>query len=77
MGGKGETIWVNAVLYIVFECTTILQCDCISVTRYFIWEYGLITVKKRIHNHVNTKKRECIIQVTRSPVIFAVYLPNN
>ena len=42
---RGETIWVNAILRIVFECIAIC-ChiaifDWILVKRYFMWEYGL------------------------------------
>ena len=41
---RGETIQVNAVLRIVFECIAI-YCyiaifDWILVKRHFIWEYG-------------------------------------
>ena len=41
---RGETIWVDAVLRIAFECIAI-YChiaifDWILVKRHFIWEYG-------------------------------------
>ena len=41
---RGETIWINAVLRIAFECIAI-YChiaifDWILVKRHFIWEYG-------------------------------------
>ena len=43
-GTRGETIWVNAVLRIVFECIAI-YChiaifDWILVKRHSIWKYG-------------------------------------
>ena len=41
---RGETIRVNAVLHIVFECIAIYFhiaiFDWILVKRHFIWEYG-------------------------------------
>ena len=41
---RGETIWVNAILHIVFECIAIYFhiaiFDWILVKRRFIWEYG-------------------------------------
>ena len=41
---RDETIWVNAILRIVFECIAI-YCHIaifywILVKRHFIWEYG-------------------------------------
>ena len=41
---RDETIWVNAVLFIMFEYVVIYCsigiCDWIVVKRLFIWEYG-------------------------------------
>ena len=50
---RGETIRVNAVLRIVFECIAI-YChiaifDWILVKRHFIWEYGFGSKEKNIH----------------------------
>ena len=45
MSGRGETIWINVILRIVFEYIAI-YChiaifDWILVKRCFIWEYGI------------------------------------
>ena len=45
MSGRGETIWINVILRIVFECIAI-YCHIaifgwILVKRRFIWEYGI------------------------------------
>ena len=50
---RGETIRVNAILRIVFECIAI-YChiaifDWILVKRHFIWEYGFGSKEKKIH----------------------------
>ena len=54
MGSRGETIRVNAVLRIVFECIAIYCniaiCDWILVKGHFIQEYGFLVVKEKI-NH--------------------------
>ena len=38
VNARGETIQVNAVLCIVFECIAIF--DWIVVKRHFLWDYG-------------------------------------
>ena len=48
LGYRGETIWVNAILYIVFERIAI-YChiaifDWILVKGQSIWEYGFLRI---------------------------------
>ena len=59
---RGETIWVDAILHIAFECIAI-YChiaifDWILVKRYFMWEYGVLAVKKRIYTLYNCIKTQ-------------------
>ena len=59
---RGETIRVNAILRIVFECIA-MYChiaifDWILVKRYFMWEYGVLAVKKRIYTLYNCIKTQ-------------------
>ena len=62
---RSETIRVNAVLRIAFECIAtychIVIFDWILVKRYFIWEYWFLAVKKRIytlHNYLKAYETE-------------------
>ena len=58
ISSRSETICVNVVLRIVFECTAI--CNWILAKRHFIWEYGF--------SSINSKRLEFIIQVTRATI---------
>ena len=71
----GETIWINAVLHIVFKYVAvychIAICDWILGETFHMGILGLI-VKTRIYtlyNYINSKKLKCISQVTRGPVV--------
>ena len=75
---RGETICINAILRIVFECIALYShtviCDCFFEKDI---SYGNMDFnsKEKIHtlyNHINCKKLRYIIQVTGGSIVFIV-----